>query len=202
MTEMGPRFRGNERQFVLRMAPRSGTRCREAFHHRVQSTAIDLAIRVARNVRNVDEPYGNMCLLEPLATVLLQSLLVEPAVRDDNRPDLVNAVPVRHAEHCRVADAIKRLERIFDDPRADLVAAEIEDLFFAPADNQHIFIGEIADIAGIEISVAEWRSWLLRIVKIALDADGRADAYRAFSICRHAVPGVVDDPAPANPLRA
>ena len=50
------------------------TRPHEPLHYRVQSTAIDLAIRVARNVRDVDEPYGNIPLREPIAAVLLQRL--------------------------------------------------------------------------------------------------------------------------------
>src|SRR5262245_32005771 len=105
--------------------------CCETLHHCVQSTAVDLAIRVARNVRDIDEPYGNMRLREPLAAVLLQGLLVQSAVRHDECPDLLDAEPIRHAERCRIADAIKRPERIFDRPRADLVAAEIQDLFLA-----------------------------------------------------------------------
>src|SRR5215475_3650032 len=57
----------------------------EPLHYPVHSTAIDLAIRVARNVRDVDEPYGNMRLREPLAAMLVQRLLVQPSVRHDKR---------------------------------------------------------------------------------------------------------------------
>jgi hypothetical protein len=77
------------------------TRPHEPLHHRVQSTAIDLAIRVARNVRDVDEPYGNIPLREPVAAVLLQRLLVLPAVRHDKRPDFINAEPNRYTERRR-----------------------------------------------------------------------------------------------------
>ncbi len=77
------------------------TRPHEPLHYRVQSTAIDLAIRVARNVRDVDEPYGNIPLREPIAAVLLQRLLVLPAVRHDKRPDFINAEPNRYTERRR-----------------------------------------------------------------------------------------------------
>src|SRR5262245_47145377 len=96
---------------IRTVAALSGTRCRKPLHHRVQSIAVDLAIRVARNVRHIDEPYGNKRLRELLAAMLLQGLLVQPAVRHDECPDLVDAEPIRHAERRRIADAIERPER-------------------------------------------------------------------------------------------
>src|SRR5262245_15494433 len=99
-----------------------------------------------------------MRLREPLASMLLHGLLVQPPVRLDECPRLVNTEIIRDAEDRGVADAITRRECVFYNPRADLVSAEIQDLFLTPSADQHVFIGEITDIPGIEISISECRA--------------------------------------------
>src|SRR5262245_17972175 len=64
--------------------------------------------------------------------------------------------------------------------RADLVAAEVENLLFPSGDNQHSVLGPITDIPGIEMSVAESGFNLAVCVEITADADRRPDKHRAL----------------------
>ena len=96
------------------------------------------------------------------------------------RPHLLDAERIRHPECHRKAHAGIAHQRGLHGVRADLVAAEVDDVLLASADDHHAVFGHAADVARIKPSVAEEHLRPGRIADITIDATRSAKPQQSF----------------------
>src|SRR5262245_20735191 len=111
----------------------------------------------------------------------------------DERPHFLDTHVVWHRKGSCFADTRERGNGILDEMRADLVTAEVENLLVPPRDDQHPALGQVADIPGIEMSVADWSIALAACAEIAANADRRPGKHHALLAGRHQRARFVND---------
>src|SRR5262249_4973632 len=103
--------------------------------------SLKLSVPVSGQLGDADETDRYMRLREPCLTVLAQRLPVQRVTVGNQRPHFIDAQLVRRRESAGFVHSFERGDRILDNLRADLVAAEIENLFRASGNDQQLFRG-------------------------------------------------------------
>src|SRR5271167_1149964 len=132
----------------------------------LQDVALDLTHVVAR--QGIDEmDKGVWYTLELAAERGREPGLIDRSSRLDRHMDFLLRSLVLHREHAHAADPELVLQRLFDRPRGDFAAEDVDDIGHPAVQGQAAIRAEHAEIAGVEVAVAEKGARCRLVVEIA-----------------------------------